>query len=262
MTMAKRVAARPSTTSSGQTTAAPTQKHLLDYLPAIYHEEPDVVAPSGDDSDQPDKPTYLSLYLLAFERLLFSDTAHGKEIVDEDGEAIGPGLEQEIASLPSLFNPFETPEAFLPWLATWASLSFHPDITLDRRRRLLAEIIPLYSIRGTRTYLEKVLTLCVDAFVSVNDTEIDGFEVGRHSTVGVDTYLGGGPPHFFTVSLSAPKLSDREREIQLGIARSVIELAKPAHTFYELSLRSPQLEIGKHSTVGLDTVLGPASAQG
>jgi phage tail-like protein len=241
---------------AGKATAVPAPKRLLDYLPAIYHEHPE------EESGQLDKPTYLAVFLLAFERLLFGHANGGRQSGAEDGgETIEAGLEEEIVALPSLLDPLQTPEEFLPWLASWAALGFHPDMSVDRRRWLVAQIIPLYRIRGTSTYLEKVLTLCVDAFVSVSDTEIGGFELGTHSTVGMDTYIGGGPPHFFSVRLVAPRLSQHDKEIQLAIARSVIELAKPAHTFYELLLISPQMELGKHSTVGLDTVLGPPSAQ-
>jgi hypothetical protein len=85
-------------------------------------------------------------------------------------------------------------------------------------------------------------------------------QFGVHATVGDDTYIGGGPPYFFSVILVAPKLSQQEKEKQLAIAHSVIELAKPAHTFYELSIVSPRMQFGVHSTVGLDTVLAPPPA--
>jgi phage tail-like protein len=234
------------------TVAAPTAAlWLLDYLPAIYHER-----------DEPEAPSFLALFLRAFERILLGGAELKQEDTAEDpSETIEDGLEEEIAALPLLLGPWETPEEFLPWLASWAALSYHPYLSIDRRRRLLANIIPLYRLRGTRKYMEDILRLCVDAFISVSDAEIPGFQVQSHSTVGVDTYIGGGPPHFFSVRLVAPKLNQHEKEIQVAIAHSIIELAKPAHTFYELSLVSPRMQVGVHSTVGLDTVLGPASSQ-
>jgi len=47
---------------------------------------------------------------------------------------------------------------------------------------------------------------------------------------------------------------------QVQIAREVIELGKPAHTDYELAIVSPILQLGVHSTIGVDTLLGPATA--
>ena len=72
--------------------------------------------------------------------------------------------------------------------------------------------------------------LCVDAVVIVNDIEMPGLQVGTHSTIDSDTYLGGGAPYFFRVTLLVPRLNAREVETQCQIARAMIELAKPAHT--------------------------------
>ena len=170
------------------------------------------------------------------------------------------GLGEEIERLHQLFDPQEAPEEFLPWLAGWAALSWRPELSSKRKRRLLARIIPLYRIRGTRKYLEELLMLCVDAVVMVSDTEMPELQVGVHSTVDSDTYLGGGAPYFFRVTLLAPQLSVSEVQAQVQIAHAIIELAKPAHTSYELDVVSPQLQLGLHSTVGEDTVLGAASA--
>ena len=246
-TLAGRMAAH-----AGGAVAAPAEKRLLDYLPAIYHD-----VPAGEDEAagaDGDAANYLSLFLQAFERLLF-------DAADGESDEVEPGLERQIAALPALFDPMLTPEEFLPWLASWAAVSLNPLMSLERSRRLVSQIVPLYRMRGTRRYLEAVLALCVDAFVSVSETDTFEFEVGGHATVGLDAYLGGGPPHFFVVNLVAPRLSRRDQEIQLEIARSVIELSKPAHTLYELSLISPEMEIGKHTTVGIDTVLGSGSAE-
>lgn len=226
----------------------PAAKQLLDYLPAIYHE-----------TDDPNQTSFLALYLRAFERILFGGAVLKSEDSAEDpSEIIEPGLEEEIAQIPSLFDPWQTPEEFLPWLANWAALSFHPDLSVERRRNLLAHIIPLYRIRGTRKYMEDVLELCLDTFVLVTDADIPEFQLGHHSTIGVDTYLDGGPPHFFSVRLIAPRLNEYQKEEQMAIAHAMLSLAKPAHTSYELALVSPRMQVGVHSTVGVDTVLSPA----
>lgn len=224
--------------------AVEARNRLLEYLPAIYQE-----------SNEGEETTFVRELLTPFETILLGGGE--KEASEPEQGGLAKGLEEEIAALPELFDPWETPEEFLPWLASWAALSFRPDLSETRRRQLLANIIPLYRIRGTRNYLEALLQLCVDAIVSVNDAEIPGFQLERHSTVGVDAYIGGGPPHFFSVTLMAPKRSSEEKEKQVAIAHSIIELAKPAHTFYELHVRSPRFEVGVHSRVGLDTVLGP-----
>jgi phage tail-like protein len=215
-------------------------KRLIEYLPAIYQ----------DDSGE----TLFSRFLRAFEILLLDVTIEAGELGETD--AVEP-LERKIARLHLVFNAEQTPEEFLPWLAEWAALSFRAELSSARRRKLLSHIIPLYRIRGTRKYLEELLTLCLEATCSVSDTELPALQVGRYSTVGSDTRIGGGPPHFFRVRMVAPKLSPLEVKVQGDLAVEIIELAKPAHTYYDLEIVSPHMQVGTHSTVGLDTVLGP-----
>jgi hypothetical protein len=40
------------------------------------------------------------------------------------------------------------------------------------------------------------------------------------------------------------------------VVTSILDLEKPAHTFYALTVVTPTLEIGVHSTIGEDTLLG------
>lgn len=224
---------------------------MLDYLPAIYQQ-----------TDGPDQSKFLEQFLKAFEKVLLGLKDGIRPVFDEEDEESTDdieGLGEKVARLHLFFDPWETSEDFLPWLASWAALSLREDLSPYRKRKLLARIIPLYRIRGTRKYLEEVLTICVDSVVSVTDAEIPPFQVGARSTVGDDTYLDGGAPHVFRVRLMAPKLSGGELERQSRLAHGVIELAKPAHTYYELDVVSPRMQVGVRSTVGFDTVLGAAA---
>ncbi len=219
-------------------------KQLIDFLPVIYRDE-------NEDTT----PGFLALYLRAFERILFGGATLKALDPSGEGDTIGDGLEEKIAAIPSLFDPLHTPPEFVPWLAQWVGLSFHPDLSDERRRKLLASIVPLYRMRGTRRYIEELLNLCLDLFVSVDDTDIPAFQVGEHSTVGDDTCVGGGPPFFFSVRLIAPKLDTAAAATQMSIAHEILALAKPAHTLYKLSLASPRFQIGVHSRVGTDTLV-------
>jgi|KBSSwiStaDraftv2_1062776.scaffolds.fasta_scaffold14580_2 phage tail-like protein len=215
-----------------------TAKRLMEYLPGIYRDD------SSRDGD-------LSTFLFAFEALLLE----GAPDIPDLGREVEP-LERKISRLHLIFNPSHTPEEFLPWLAGWAALTLHARLNPARRRKLLSRIIPLYRIRGTREYLEELLTLCIDTPCAVSDAELPALRVETHSLVGVDTRIGGGPPHFFNVKVVASSLSPEEASAQADLAINIIELAKPAHTYYELEIIAPQMQVGTHSTVGLDTVLG------
>ncbi len=227
------------------------RKKMLEYLPAIYQ-----------DAVPPERRPFLASFLAAFEKVLLGyddGSRDSKKSVSKIGSRAVEGLGQKIANLYMLFDPNETQEKFLSWLASWAALSLHAGLTPKRKRELIANIIPLYRIRGTRAYVERLLELCVDAGTSVSEEEIPPMQLGVHSTLGKDTNLGGGPPHFFRVTMVASDLTALEVQARRQVAYEVIELAKPAHTVYDFVVVSPQMQVGIHTTVGVDTVLGAAA---
>jgi hypothetical protein len=57
------------------------------------------------------------------------------------------------------------------------------------------------------------------------------------------------------IRLPTPEPEQLRRQRQVTTA--IIDLEKPAHTYYELDVETPTLQIGVHSTVGVDTLLGP-----
>jgi phage tail-like protein len=202
----------------------------MNYLPAVYHE--------ADAATH-----FLRNFLLAFETVLLGDeeTAHTKKRRGSEHADHIEGLEQCIARLHEFFSPEKTREDFLPWLASWVALELRSDLPFERRRALLANIVPLYQIRGTKKYLEELLRLYLDTPVVVDDNELPRFQIAVHSTVGRDTNIDGGPPHFFRVRLELSG-TEREVEVQTHMAREVIDGAKPAHTVYSLEVIRRKLE--------------------
>ena len=85
-----------------------TTSSYLHYLPAIFSVDP-----------------FLGRFLLAFEQVLTRL---------QGGEAdVQRGLEEIIADIAKLFDPNETPEEFLQWLAGWGALS--PAAAISRQSR-------------------------------------------------------------------------------------------------------------------------------
>ncbi len=226
---------------------------LVAYLPAIYQDNP-----------------FVGQFLLAFEAILVG--GHADQIESRpDLEPFHPGygLEEKINRLAELFvpaitphTPAATPDEFLPWLATWTAFTLRSDLAPDKQRTFLANIIPRYLWRGTKKNLEDMLAVFTLGTPTVEEMEAGGFQIGVHSTLGVDTYVGDNPPHFFTVTINLPTdLTEEERGRQIEITRAVIDLEKPAHTSYHLSFRGiPTLQVGVRSTVGVDTLLGDIPA--
>jgi phage tail-like protein len=195
---------------------------LIEHLPAIYRE-----GTSEDDERRADK--FLRPYLQAFEQVLL------------DTEKDFPSLQQEVEDIPRLFDAEDTPERFLSWLAGWIALTLHPELIVSRRRRLIGEMAKLYRIRGTREYLQIILKLQLDAEPAVSDMDLPGLQIADHSTVGVDTYLGGGPPFLFHVNLALPRRDEGFAERQARLARDLLDMEKPAHTWYKLTWTYPRL---------------------
>lgn len=203
----------------------------LKLLPSVFSEDP-----------------FLGRFLLAFEHVL-TGLAGGEP---EPAE----GLEETIAGIARLFDPRETREEFVPWLAGWVALGLRADWTLAQQRDFLAKIVPLYRRRGTKDNLSellKIYTGLAPVITGVDDTE---FQIGVHSTIGRDTQLGGGPAHRFHVTVTMPNPDPQTLQRQFQIASALIDLQKPAHTTYDLSIVFNTMQIGVRSTIGRDTLLG------
>jgi phage tail-like protein len=207
---------------------------LVDLLPAIYRRSP-----------------VLEPFLGAFEEHLFGPTR---------------SVEALIARIPQLLDPYTSDEdEFLPWLAQWAAVTmFHE---ARDRRLVIAKMIRLYGIRGTREYVKRALELYVDGAVAVEEQDMPGIALGvpARSRVGQGTRLGEDA-FLFSVRVDFSHVPhDRQQRLRLvDLARRVIDLAKPAYTHYQFSHNLFDEErgftIAVRSTVGVDTLLehGPS----
>lgn len=200
---------------------------LLGHLPEVYHDSQD-----------------LQILLTAFEEVLLGTKNSDYE-----------GLEEIIANIPNLFDPdpgvvlsksilSRTPSNFLPWLSQWVALGQLQDLPRtevydeeveEQCRKLIARIVPLYAIRGTKSYLKEILGMFFPDIkvVEINDEVLPSMRVG-YSSIGTDTRLGGDIPFYFYVKLLFPTQDKSEQPKLLKRIRSVIDLAKPAHTTYQL----------------------------
>jgi len=206
-----------------------TGHRLLDLLPAIYRRSPE-----------------LGSFLAVFEADLFGPTK---------------SVEADLARIPRLLDPFTSEEEeFLPWLAQWAAVTlFHE---ARDRRRVIAEMIPLYEIRGTRKYVQRSLELYVDGAATVEELDLPGMALGvpARSRVGQGTRLGEDAFKFSVRVDFARVPHDRQQRLKLvDLACRVIDLAKPAYTYYDffhnLFDGERGFTIGIRSTLGVDTLL-------
>jgi phage tail-like protein len=212
---------------------------LLQYLPAIYQRDP-----------------FIGQFLLAFEQILLGRKDANVPFPDVGVDFPHHGLEETIGNLATYFDPMKTPEDFLPWLADWTAFTLRADLPPEKQRQFIANIIQFYRWRGTKENLRNLLAIFTVGVPTIIESSGAEFQVGVHSTIGVDAYLSGGPPHYFQVTIALNRVSATVLNRQLQIARALIDLEKPAHTFYDLEPVFPTMQINVHSTVGVDTLLG------
>jgi len=153
-------------------------------------------------------------------------------------EDIFGDIETKVDGIPRLFNPWTTPVRYLPWLASWVALELEPHWTEIQSRAFIRNIVSLYNQRGTLKSLEKYLRIYVGSNVSINELPLDT------------------SPHEFDVTINFPSYDYQHLIARVRRIRAIIDREKPAHTYYHLDIKSPPMQIGVHSTIGVDTILG------
>jgi phage tail-like protein len=169
-------------------------------------------------------------------------------------ESIFAEFGEEIENIPDLFDPHAAPVDFLPWLASWMALILRADWDESQQRAVVAKIIPLYAKRGTKSGIEEYLKIYAGEGVTIKD-ELTPMQLGTSSTVGVDTVVGGQPPYFFIVNVAFAEPDPEKLKPKVKAVKDVLDIEKPAHTFYQLNFQGPTLQIGFASTVGEDTLI-------
>ncbi len=213
---------------------------------------------------------FLGRFLKIFEALL-----SGRDDARPEGEKVA-GLEERIAGFPAYLDPLLTPvddpdaepaltSEFLDYLARWVGLMLDQNWTLAQKREWQRRIVPLYKRRGTRDGLAEYLAMFIGNQASIDEPP-GGFVLGwlptgekGTSTLGVDTFIAGAPAYFFRVRINygfgaEPFEIATWRNIRKG-TRAIVDIEKPAHTYYTLDARTPGFSVGIHSTIGQDTLI-------
>jgi phage tail-like protein len=163
-------------------------------------------------------------------------------------------FEAVLDGVPDFFDPLQAREDFLPWLASWTALVLRADWSLEQKRDVLFQIIPLYRKRGTKAGLEEYLKIYVGDGASILDVH-EPLQVGVADTVGVDTVVGGVPTNLFRVNVAFTTPDPAEVSRKTESVKAVLDIEKPAHTRYTLTISGPTFQVGVQSTVGQDTLI-------
>lgn len=202
----------------------------LQYLPAVLQSDPTIDA-----------------VLRSFQRVL-TGLPPGTA---SDGAP--PGIEQRLDAIHTYFLPGPTlspdqcaPDEFLPWLAGWVATSLREDWDSQTRRCFIQKVARLYPRRGTPDCLRELLT-----FFLGDDQPAPVIEEDE------------ARPYCFSVRLRLPTRDPLALMHLERIARAIIDREKPAHTYYELIIESPAMQIvdlpkAGGLLVGVNTMLGIA----
>lgn len=192
----------------------------------------------------------LGRVLLAFERIL-----DGADLPEGTPEPAEPGLTRTVERLPTFLRPGpgetadrRAPPEFVPWLARWVAVTLRDEWDDETRRRVVAEAMQLYRLRGTREGLRRMI----------------GVYVGLPEAVTLVEFTA--VPHFFQVEVRVPSRDPKALARYDRSIRAIIDQEKPAHTFYGLRFSLPSMQIVHKPTqdrpgllLGVNTLLGSMS---
>lgn len=153
----------------------------------------------------------------------------------------------KIDNIPSLFNPYETPENFLPWLAGWIGFVLDEDWPEGKKRYLLRRAVDYYRIRGTVKGLKLFLSIFTDVEPEIieNAWPFNGFQIGVHSTMDIDTVIFPvvNRSHCFIVDM--PINPEDISEYTIIKIHDIIRAEKPAHTMYYLRFKGKKVALSE-----------------
>lgn len=197
-----------------------TGSNYLRFLPAVFHE-------GSKDGGSPSPNLLLERYLKIFEAIIsgieddelnekkgiaetlniISDIFHPRfSFLFDDAEKsfLPPLKDNEKTHFKNHFRQDtdidEFLDEFLRWLAGWTALVLKDDWELEKKREIIARIIPIYRMRGTKRGLEEYLRIYVGKRINIIG-EAEQFQVGTTSYVGKKARVGGFPPYFFIVEV-------------------------------------------------------------
>jgi phage tail-like protein len=149
-------------------------------------------------------------------------------------------VEETLDVIHHYFDPYEAPEHFLPWLASWSAMVLEEDWPLAKKRRLIRKAIELYRIRGTVKGIKLFISLFTghEPDIKENQWPFRGWRIGETSEIGTDSVVL--PPvnlaHTFIVEMPV-SYKDVSPESVIRI-HEIIQMEKPANTQYYLRFAS------------------------
>jgi phage tail-like protein len=169
-------------------------------------------------------------------------------------------VEEKLDVIHTFFDPYEAPEEFLPWLASWSAMVIDEDWPITKKRRLIKKAIEMYRIRGTVKGLKLFISLFTghEPVIRENVWPFKGWRIGISSEIAIDTVVL--PPvnlaHAFIVEMPV-SYKDLAPESVIRI-HEIIQLERPAHTQYYLrfAVEEKKDELRQFMVIGTRSGIG------
>jgi phage tail-like protein len=129
-------------------------------------------------------------------------------------------IERTVDNIPDYFEPFLTPDEFVPWLGAWLGLVLDERWPEERRRALIAAAVDLYQWRGTRRGLREIIRLYTGIEPEIIEPTLREVGASRANQFR------------FGVRLRVPQGAD----IDQALLESIIDLEKPAFAAYGVEI--------------------------
>jgi phage tail-like protein len=187
-------------------------------------------------------------------------------------------MDMRAAQRAILLDPAATPQEALNWLAGFTGLVLDRRWPEAARRQLIAEAYPLFSRRGTKTALTRILAIYLGYEPAIVERwqlrGPGGAVLGDRPGSRPAPAVGGAPPalgeftlgvggavptedtfvqtaHQFTVLIPTTLTSE-----QLAVVKGILDDHRPAHTTYELCELGNGMRVGRQALVRLTTFVG------
>lgn len=202
-----------------------------------HHEHVLVRRLPGVYAADPEQADFLSRYLALFDGLL-----HDLDVRSRFRDV--------------LVDPAGTPLQALDWLASFVGLALDERWAPAARRRLVAEVVPLYRRRGTAATLARwiAIYLAGDRADQPADTWVRPIIVEHYRLRHLHAAYAEHA-HRFSVLVPQPLSAEQE-----AVVRHVLDTERPAHTTVELCTVDAGMRLGRGVHLGLSSVVGPTGA--
>lgn len=166
-------------------------------------------------------------------------------------------MNRKIEDIPGLYDAENTPSDLLVWLSQWLSI---PDPYLwkeEQLRYLVRNGSALARLRGTVVYLREILQLYTRRTPYIVEYWQWAYEELDSRRRNAMERLYGSDSFCVTLVLSGEGLQD---SVSLAVVERLVEHCSPAHLDIRIEMLQPCIFLGRHSYLGINSVLKDWSA--